>query len=188
MNILSSNTSMRFNNDLFLSESQEKIFIKNNDFFVNSFFEDKYCKVENYNIQDHFSNFDFIKKSFVYIITETVAEYPYPYFSEKTWKAILFKMPFLIVGSKHSLKKLREFGFRTFSDFWNEDYDNFDLAADRIDAVVRILRQLSELSIQELDNLNREIVPIVEYNQNHIKQFYFQQINKFEKDLEYYDN
>ena len=46
------------------------------------------------------------------------------HFSEKFTLPILSKKPFLISGDRHIIKELQKQGFKTFSDFWPEDYDN----------------------------------------------------------------
>ena len=44
-------------------------------------------------------------------------------FTEKTWKPILNFHPFIYVGNTGSLKKLKEYGFKTFEPFIDESYD-----------------------------------------------------------------
>lgn len=139
--------------------------LKNNDYFKDSFFEHSLCKSSDETLlKFSIDNCLFLKESFVYIITETVAEYPYPYFTEKTWKAILTKVPFMIVGSKHSIKKLKEFGFLTFNNFWDESYDNLDNAANRCDAIVENLVTLSSFENKKLEEMYQEMMPILEHN------------------------
>lgn len=168
---------------MFFSDHQLNVFLKNNNFFKDSFHSHKLCSADEKSIQNHFSNFSFVKKSFVYVITETVAEYPYPYFSEKTWKAILFKMPFMIVGGKHSLNQLKLFGFKTFDDFWDESYDNLDHAADRVDKIVENLKTLSRLDNNHLDNIYKKMLPIIDYNQKHLEKFYQTQLDEITERL-----
>ena len=84
-------------------------------FFKNQYYCHKLCSQNSNEIQNHFNNdFSFVNKSLIYLITESVAEYPYPYLTEKTWKAMFYQTPFMIVGPKHSLHLLQSFGFQTF--------------------------------------------------------------------------
>ena len=46
------------------------------------------------------------------------------HFSEKFTLPILSKKPFLISGDRYIIKELQKLGFKTFNDFWPEDYDN----------------------------------------------------------------
>jgi len=43
--------------------------------------------------------------------------------TEKTWRPILYRRPFLVQGPQWFLENLRRLGFRTFSSWWNEGYD-----------------------------------------------------------------
>lgn len=184
MNIILLEPHTRFNNLMIFKNHQKEIYINNNDFFKNSFYEHTLCSLTDNKLLSDFDSFSFVNQSFLYLITETVAEYPYPYFSEKTWKAMIYKMPFMIVGAKNSLKQLREFGFKTFEDFWDESYDKLDNAADRIDLIVKNLDELSKLSQQNIDNLHKKMLPLLEHNQKFMEQFYYDQFNSVKKQLE----
>lgn len=46
--------------------------------------------------------------------------------TEKTVRPIVGNKPFLVFGPVNYLKNLQKLGFRTFEEFWDEDYDNFE--------------------------------------------------------------
>jgi hypothetical protein len=48
---------------------------------------------------------------------------PAVFLSEKTWKAIMFKHPFMIISNHNTLSVLKGKGFETFGDFIDESYD-----------------------------------------------------------------
>lgn len=173
-------------NDRFLINNKHRIvYNKNSDYFIGSSYIHELADTNEALNQNHeyFDRFSFIKKSFVFVITETIGEYPYPYFTEKTWRTMLYKMPFMMVGGKHSLKLLKQFGFKTFNEYWDEEYDNFDNLADRIDMLTDNLHKLSLLSQNELDNLHEKMLPIVEHNFNHLEYFYKNQSNDIKEKL-----
>jgi hypothetical protein len=116
-------------------------------------------------------NPNFLSHSFVYLITETVGDYPYPYFTEKTWKAMISSTPFMLIGAKHSLQQLREFGFKTFDQWWCEDYDNHTYVADRINLVTLELKKLCALDQPVLMQYRQEMQYVVEYNRLHLINF-----------------
>lgn len=183
MNLISVTPNARFSNLMFMSDSQLQTYLKYNNFFNESFYAHELCNTDQHNI-NHYDNCLFFKKSFVYIVTETVAEYPYPYLTEKTWKSFFYKMPFMLVGSKDSLAQLKSFGFKTFEDFWDESYDKLEFASDRIDKIVENLKILSMLDQNQIDNLYKKMLPIVNYNQTHLEKFYQTQFNTIIKKLE----
>ena len=74
-------------------------------------------------------NFGLYLSSYFSIVTETEFNYvdgediPSVNFSEKTFKAILGMHPFFVLSQPKALWSLQQLGFKTFSDYWNEDYD-----------------------------------------------------------------
>lgn len=106
----------------------------------------------------------FLQHALIYVITETVYNYPYPWISEKTIKGILSKRPFILVGSKGTLAQLKLLGFKTFESIWDESYDTIANPSDRMVASISLLTNLCNRPIGELAEQVREIV---EYNYNH---------------------
>lgn len=100
---------------------------------------------------------------FVDIVVEanSIGNSFYP--TEKIARAILCKRPFIVMSSGHYLQYLTQMGFKTFSDFWNEDYDYY-AGKDRYLAILNLIDTLANLSIDELDQLNIRIAHTVEYN------------------------
>jgi hypothetical protein len=157
----------KFNNEVWLTEDQRAIIIQHSPKFVGQ--EYKHPNIEPYicNIRSMFKA-EYLKQSAVYLITETVGDYPYPYFTEKTWKAMVIGRPFMIVGAQNSLATLREFGFKTFDHWWSEEYDTKELLVDRINCIIQELCKLSETNLLELE---KEILPILEHNKKHLAIF-----------------
>lgn len=85
--------------------------------------------------------------------------------SEKTFKAIQYKTPFIINGDRNTLAYLKHLGFKTFEDFWDESYDSLPNIEDRQEKIIQILKSFKQQNIQDL---YRRIIPILEYNFNHL--------------------
>lgn len=111
----------------------------------------------------------FLNNALIYIITETMGDYPYPYLTEKTWKAMVNQRPFMLVGAKGSLQKLRDLGFKTFNEWWDEDYDLQDRVSDRIEMVVQQLSLMSQLSSKELGLLEKEMQAVTAHNLHQLR-------------------
>ena len=158
------------NDDLTLSANQRSVMIKNKDQFVKQTFVDPRILGDKNDPLTRF-NANFLHRSLIYVITETVGDYPYPYFSEKTWKAMVTGCPFMMVNACNSLAKLRDFGFKTFANWWDESYDTKSTVADRIEAMTEVLKSLSRMPINELQNLRAQIEPTIKHNQQHLKVF-----------------
>lgn len=64
------------------------------------------------------------------------------FMTEKIWKPIIAQQPFVVHGNYLYLQKLREMGFKTFSNYFDESYD-LELDADkRIDKIVNTCQYL----------------------------------------------
>ena len=112
-------------------------------------------------------NFSEAQDSLVYVPTETVYFGRRTHITEKTFKAIALEMPFVLVAATGSLEYLREYGFQTFADIFDESYDQETNDIQRIEKVVKLLKQLDQLSLRERQQIHRACLPIVEHNFNH---------------------
>ena len=63
----------------------------------------------------------------LHVVTETYADstnFPDTFVSEKTFKPMFYKRPFIVVGQWKTLEGLKRLGYRTFDEHFNEQYDN----------------------------------------------------------------
>lgn len=88
------------------------------------------------------------------------------FFSEKIFKPILMKHPFVLVGRPHSLKYLRNLGYKTFSPFINESYDDIENNEERLLAIVDEVARLDKFTIDEWLDWQTNVKEIVEHNHN----------------------
>lgn len=112
------------------------------------------------------SLFDQCAESLLYLVTETVATGRRHHLTEKTFKPIAMGMPFVIVGTRGSLKYLRSYGFRTFEGIWDESYDDAEDEV-RIQRIASLLRSLDELPPEGKQDLFDQCQEVVEHNWNH---------------------
>jgi hypothetical protein len=101
------------------------------------------------------------------IVTETVFYYDKLHLTEKVFKPIVSKQPFMLLAAPGNLAYLRSYGFKTFDGIIDESYDKIIDNDQRIEAVVDQLRWYCNLSDSEKDNLIRAIEPIVLHNFHH---------------------
>lgn len=112
------------------------------------------------------SLFDESGESLLYLVTETVATGRRWHLTEKTFKPIALGMPFVIVGTKGSLEYLRSYGFQTFSNIWDESYDQADDDV-RIKKIANLLKELDNLSIDDKQKMFNAAHAVIEHNWNH---------------------
>ena len=108
-----------------------------------------------------------IDDSFWHIVSETVFYYNKLHLTEKIFKPIVSKQPFMLIGAAGNLEYLKSYGFRTFSSIIDESYDRKVIPDTRIEMVVGQLKWYCDLSAKDKLDVMREIEPIVEYNFHH---------------------
>lgn len=106
------------------------------------------------------------------VITESNFYSQDVFYTEKTWKAIANKHPFILVGPKHSLKYLKSLGYKTFSDFFDESYDDIENPTARLMTIVKLCRDIEDWDFNKKRNFFNESVNITEYNFNLLKSVY----------------
>jgi hypothetical protein len=113
------------------------------------------------------TNFDEAADSLVYVPTETVFFGRRLHITEKTFKAIALEMPFVLVAPAESLAYMRSYGFKTFGSVFDESYDRETDDVKRVERVVKLLKELDDLSVKERWQIHQACLPIVEHNYNH---------------------
>lgn len=111
-----------------------------------------------------------MKKSFLYVSAESVFDYPCTVFTEKTFRPIHHKRPFVVFGAPNTLTILRDlYGFKTFGDFWDESYDTETDPNKRFKKAYAVVKQINSLSIDELKQMCNNMKDVIEYNFYHYK-------------------
>ena len=127
------------------------------------------------NLSYHIDVRDFVD-SFCHIVTERIFYENRIHLTEKVFRPIICCRPFILASSPGSLQYLKDYGFKTFSDFWSEDYDNISDHDKRLRAILDIIDYLGSLNHNQIIRLLNDMKEILLYNRNH---FY----NQFEKNI-----
>jgi hypothetical protein len=112
------------------------------------------------------SPMDQLMQSFVFVVTETCYWQAKTHLTEKIFKPIVLRMPFLLLGCVNNLAYLQDYGFQTFGDFWDEGYDSILDPIERLQAVTRILKRLSNMSSAEQKSMLLDMQPVLDHNYN----------------------
>lgn len=102
---------------------------------------------------------------FVDIVAETFISGNSFYPTEKTFRPILLKKPFVIMSARNHLGYLKQMGFKTFDDFWSEDYDWSDRRA-RYQKIIEVIDFIASKSKDELYDMYQRMQPILDHNYN----------------------
>jgi hypothetical protein len=106
------------------------------------------------------------QESFIYVVTETCYWEDKCHLTEKIFKPIVSRMPFILVGPAHNLKYLRSYGFETFGSWIDESYDDIEDPVLRMKAIGQVLADISSKSFEELESMLKRMEDVLEYNYN----------------------
>jgi len=105
--------------------------------------------------------------AFWHIVTETVFYYDKLHLTEKIFKPIVSKQPFMLLAAPGNLAYLKSYGFKTFDSVIDETYDLIQDNDLRIEAVVKQLHWYCNLTPSEKTDIIRQLEPIIEHNFHH---------------------
>lgn len=113
-------------------------------------------------------------RSYISVVTETDFFQKFKYYrtltfnctfpTEKTYKPIKARHPFIIASRPHFLKHLRAEGYLTFHPHINESYDDIENDERRLNAIATELERLAAYSDQEWGNFLYHVNHICQHN------------------------
>jgi hypothetical protein len=102
---------------------------------------------------------------FVDVICETRVAGNVFFVTEKTWRCILARRPFIIMGSRNFLSNLKKLGFKTFDQFWREDYDEYGMQ-HRVKAIEEVLDIIATWPTEILHAKLMDMQDVLDHNYN----------------------
>lgn len=91
---------------------------------------------------------------------------PTRFLSEKAWKPIMFKHPFIMISTPGILTSLKQIGYQSFDGIINEDYDKISNDGDRMMAIIEETQRLCALTPEELTKFLNECREVCNFNYN----------------------
>jgi hypothetical protein len=113
----------------------------------------------NMNILNQYKNFC------IDIVAETRVDGNLFFVTEKTWRPIIARRPFIVIGARNFLKNLKKLGFVTFNDFWDEGYDEYD-SGNRVKHIIRLIDSIGSMPLAEIKKIVVSMDSILEHNYN----------------------
>jgi hypothetical protein len=114
----------------------------------------------------------YYQSSLISVVTETNFEETDIFNTEKIFKPMVHRHPFILVGPYKSLEKLRGLGYKTFSDFWDESYDDIEDPSKRLLKIVELCKSISEWSDIEKKKFFYKSMIITNHNHKLITEIY----------------
>lgn len=124
------------------------------------------------NLHNYFTKKDMWMDSYFSIVSETSADDNFCFITEKTIRPIIYYHPFIVWGNPHTLKRLKELGFETFPEFFDERYDEITNSTERLECILKSVENLCNKSIDELHTMYLNIIPKLIKNQELLVKMY----------------
>lgn len=120
---------------------------------------------ENKTVEVSQSVLPYYETSFCSIVTETYFYGSNTYFlTEKTFKPIAHKHPFILAGTANSLGLLHDMGYKTFHTIWDESYDTETCDSTRMYKLWNLIQDICKMSQKDLQEMSRACKYICNYN------------------------
>ena len=81
-----------------------------------------------------------------------------------TFNPIYQGQPIIQFGPYKSLERMRERGFKTFDKWWDEDYDNIEDGWERFEAILKLVKQISKKTNEELFDIYVDMKTTLQHN------------------------
>lgn len=114
------------------------------------------------------------------IVAETFIKGNTFFVTEKTVRPMLLKKPFIIMGPKNFMIYLRQMGFRTFYEYWDEDYDGYE-GKEKYLRILKVIKTIATKSPDELSTMYDAMQDILEHNYNLLM------TRSYKKEIKYVD-
>jgi hypothetical protein len=120
------------------------------------------------------------------IVLETLFDDLRLHLTEKTLRPIAMGQPFVLAGTYGSLAYLRSYGFKTFSDCWDESYDMMSDSVDRMNKITEVMGDIASMLPAKREEMLARAGVIADYNKQHFfsNEFFNQVVNELKANLD----
>ena len=123
------------------------------------------CKAESYYSAD-FDQTDY-ESTDIEVVLETLFDDLRLHLTEKTLRPIAMGQPFILAGTYGSLKYLHGYGFKTFSNCWDESYDMMSDSIERMNKIIEVMSNIVSMPLIKREEMLARACAIAEYNKRH---------------------
>ena len=88
------------------------------------------------------------------------------FLTEKTWKPISCRKPFILAATPYALRDLRKLGYKTFDGIIDESYDTMENDQERMKAIGAEIERINNLPKEAYKEFLNKTKEIVEFNHN----------------------
>jgi hypothetical protein len=91
--------------------------------------------------------------------------------TEKTVKNLYIGKPFIVMGGLGTLARIQDQGFKTFSPWIDESYDNIKNIHTRLEAIKQEIDRIAGMTYEEISKLNQELQSLYIHNREQYENF-----------------
>ena len=103
----------------------------------------------------------------IQIVPETLFNTEKIHLTEKVFKPMIMYQSFILFAGANSLKYIRDYGFKTFGDIWDESYDDEIDSSIRLNKLLNLIDYISNLPTDEYNKLIKKTESIIQHNRTH---------------------
>jgi hypothetical protein len=85
------------------------------------------------------------------------------YMDEKLWRPIITRTPFIVHGPVNFIKNLRQLGFKTFDQWWDEGYSE-DPPDVQVVEIIKIIDQIAQWDQARISNTYNQMKSVLDHN------------------------
>jgi hypothetical protein len=123
------------------------------------------------------------QNSYCHLVIETLFDADQSggaFLTEKTYKAIKFGQPFVIIGTAHSLRTLRQQGYKTFDHAIDNSYDEI---TDNTQRWLAVRNSILKIRSQNMHEWFLKCLPDLQHNQKIFSDAHEASLNKIQRKL-----
>jgi len=140
--------------------------------------DESYLPTYAINITQCFNSYFHLLTGSIFEIDEN-SKFPYIFFNEKIWKAMITLQPFIFIGQPNTLSMVKRFGFKTFHPFIDESYDGELNNEKRKLLIYDEIKRLCSMSIEDMDKWFWDMEDILIHNYNRLTEYGYEHYDEF---------
>jgi hypothetical protein len=114
-------------------------------------------------LDHHLDISKYYNKFVVEVVCETYFTGNTFFCTEKIWRPIVLRTPFIVQGPKDFLANLKIMGFKTFDRWWNEGYSE-DPADYQPLEIIKLIKYIGSKTSEQLQTMYQEMHDVLEHN------------------------
>jgi len=106
------------------------------------------------------------------VVTESYVAYDSVLFTEKIFKEILFKRPFITLGAKNQNHIMKDLGFKLYDEIFDYEFDKADTLQRRFEGFCNQIDRYINEDVEEFSEKLKVLKDKIEYNEDLLKRKY----------------